>query len=73
MAAGKPVKTEKVLLFENNRLVEVATIPYKDTDNKWKVIELKVDITERKRNEAGLLQEASLISSLLDSIPDIVF
>jgi PAS domain S-box-containing protein len=31
------------------------------------------DITERKRVEAELMRQASLINSLLDSIPDIIF
>lgn len=32
-----------------------------------------VDITDRKRTEAALLQQTSLIQSLLNSIPDIIF
>ncbi|MFA5311006.1 MAG: diguanylate cyclase [Candidatus Omnitrophota bacterium] len=46
--------SEKVLPAENNRLVQVISLPYKSDDGKWLVAEVNVDITERKKTEEEL-------------------
>jgi two-component system cell cycle sensor histidine kinase/response regulator CckA len=40
--------TEEVLLKENNRPVQVTTIPFQNQEGEWLVAEVTVDITERK-------------------------
>jgi signal transduction histidine kinase/CheY-like chemotaxis protein len=54
--------TEETLVRENNRIVEVHTIPLLDKSGKWVVAEFNVDITERKRLEAekAKLEEQNL-------------
>ncbi len=46
--------TEETLPRENNRVVEVHTIPFQDASGQWLASELNVDITERKRVEQTL-------------------
>jgi PAS domain S-box-containing protein len=43
--------TEEVLPRENNRPVQVTTIPFQNEDGEWLVAEVNTDITERKRAE----------------------
>ncbi|NLO91496.1 MAG: GAF domain-containing protein [Elusimicrobia bacterium] len=45
----RTVVSEETLPREGSRPVEVTTIPYQDTDGKWLVAELNVDISERKK------------------------
>jgi PAS domain S-box-containing protein len=52
----KPVASEEVLAKENNRIIEVHTIPYQDTDGTWKVFEFNIDITKRKQIEKEISQ-----------------
>ncbi len=49
------VVTEEQLPRENNRVVEVHTIPFQDAAGQWLVAEFNVDITDRKRVEAELM------------------
>lgn len=51
LRSRKIIITEEILPRENNRLVEVHTIPFQDSENKWLVAEFNVDITERRRLE----------------------
>lgn len=56
--------TEETLVKENNRIVEVHTIPFLDSSGQWLVAKFNVDITERKRDEAKLreaLQEKDVM------------
>ena len=46
--------TEEVLPGENNRSVQVHTIPFQETDGQWRVAEFNIDITERKQAEERL-------------------
>jgi len=50
----KIVFSEEVLIAENNRLVQVISMPYKSDDGIWQVAEVNVDITERKKIEDEL-------------------
>lgn len=51
---NQPVITEEVLPNEGNRIVEVHTIPFQDSNGEWLVAEFNMDITERKRVEEAL-------------------
>ena len=46
--------TEEVLVKENNRPIQVTTIPFQDDKGEWVVAEVNVDITERKKIEKEL-------------------
>ncbi|MBM4091522.1 MAG: PAS domain S-box protein, partial [Planctomycetes bacterium] len=48
------VVSEEVLPREDNRVVEVHTIPFQDAKGEWLVAEFNVDITARKRTEEAL-------------------
>jgi PAS domain S-box-containing protein len=50
------VITEEVLTRENDRIVEVRSIPFRNADGQWLVAEVNIDVTERKRSEAALQQ-----------------
>ncbi len=50
----KIVVSEEILAKENNRIVEVHTIPFQETDGTWKVFEFNIDITRRKIAEEKL-------------------
>ncbi|MDD3988030.1 MAG: diguanylate cyclase [Candidatus Omnitrophica bacterium] len=58
--ARKALKTKKitvseeVLTAEDNRAVQVISMPYKSEDGKWLVAEVNVDITQRKKIEEEL-------------------
>ncbi len=43
--------SEEVLPLEENRVIEVHTIPYREPDGRWLVAEFNIDVTERKRAE----------------------
>ncbi|MFQ3548412.1 MAG: PAS domain S-box protein, partial [Armatimonadota bacterium] len=46
--------TEEILPKENNRIVEVHTIPFENEDGEWLVAEFNIDITERKQLENAI-------------------
>jgi len=52
----KVTVTEEVLMRENNRPIQVTTLPFQDKSGEWLVAEVNVDVSERKRLEAQLLQ-----------------
>jgi signal transduction histidine kinase/ActR/RegA family two-component response regulator len=53
---------EEVMPNENNRVVEVHTIPFQDLDGKWLFAEFNVDITRRKKAEEALVTAQRLES-----------
>ena len=61
--------TQEVLPRENNRVIEVHTIPFKDSNGKWLVAEFNVDITERKKAEDDLRQSEEKHRLTTDHIP----
>jgi PAS domain-containing protein len=63
--------TEEILPRENNRVVEVHTIPFKEADGSWKVAEFNIDITERKRAEQELLETNEKLKTLYQRLETI--
>ncbi|MFA5366829.1 MAG: PAS domain S-box protein, partial [Dehalococcoidia bacterium] len=61
---------EHVLPRENNRIVEVHTIPFQSADGEWLVSELNIDITERKRMEGALEGKERYFRSLIENSSD---
>jgi len=61
------VITEEKLPRENNRPIQVTTIPFQDETGKWLVAEVNVDITERKRTEEVLRETNEYLQNLFNS------
>lgn len=68
-----PVITEEILAQENNRPIQVTTIPFQDEDGKWMVAEVNADITERKRIEDALRSSNVLFETLARVSPAGIF
>ncbi|MDG6218761.1 MAG: PAS domain-containing protein, partial [Candidatus Thermoplasmatota archaeon] len=58
------IVTEEKLPRENNRIVEVHTIPFKNSDEQWLVAEFNIDITERKKIEKEMERQVNTIQLL---------
>ena len=59
------IVTEEILKKENNRPIQVTTIPFQDKDGKWLVAEVNVDITEQKKIEEQLDKYRKHLESLV--------
>jgi diguanylate cyclase (GGDEF)-like protein/PAS domain S-box-containing protein len=66
----KPVVTEEVLARENNRPVQVTTVPFQDQNGEWLVAEVNVDITERKRLENTLKESETRFKVIFNESTD---
>lgn len=55
--------TEEILPRENNRPIEVHTIPFKNAAGEWLVAEFNIDITEKRR-----LEQESLKTQKVESL-----
>jgi PAS domain S-box-containing protein len=67
------VVSEEVLVKENNRPIQVTTIPFQNEKGEWLVAEVNVDISERKKAEEGLRKSENKYKTLLESIPQKIF
>ncbi|MEW6291588.1 MAG: PAS domain-containing protein, partial [Thermodesulfobacteriota bacterium] len=56
--------TEEILVKENNRPVQVTTIPFQDETGEWLVAEVNADITERKKVENRLAKQKAELQHL---------
>ncbi len=59
--------TEELLPRENNRPIQVTTIPFQDDTGEWLVAEVNVDMTERKKAESRLTAQNDLLTALINS------
>jgi len=73
LATGRPVVREQVLPRENDRVVEVHTIPFQDRQGQWLVAEFKVDVTARAQAERRLEEQRALLAAIIEAIPAPVF
>jgi signal transduction histidine kinase/CheY-like chemotaxis protein/CHASE1-domain containing sensor protein/HPt (histidine-containing phosphotransfer) domain-containing protein len=64
------VVAEHVLVRENNRPVQVSSMPYQDESGEWLVAEVNTDITDRKRAEQALLFKTMLLEAESETSPD---
>ncbi len=69
----KAVITEEILTKENNRPVQVVTIPYQDEEGEWFAAEVNVDITERKKAENALRMAKDYAELVYRVIPSAIF
>ena len=67
LATKKPVVTEAILIKENNRPIQVTTIPFQNEKGEWLVAEVNVDITERKRVEEDLEKYRKHLEKMVES------
>jgi len=72
VATGQPQVSEETLPRENNRVVEVHTIPFEDAQGRRLIAEFNVDVTDRRRTEERLREQMRLLDTILDGIPDVV-
>ena len=58
---------------ENNKIVEIHTVPFQDTDGSWQVAEFNVDITKRKKGEEAIEAEREQLLALLNSMDEAIY
>jgi PAS domain S-box-containing protein len=63
LETNKTIVTQEVLLRENNRVIEVHTIPFHGKSGERLVAEFNIDITERKKTEEKF-------KAVINSTPD---
>lgn len=66
LSTKKRVVTEEVLVKEDNRPIQVTTIPFKNEAGEWLVAEINVDISERKKMEEELRKKNEQLMAMLD-------
>jgi len=73
--AGKQVDNSDCILLKSDgrELPIMKSVRHIQIDGKNKLLETFVDITKRKRAEEELQHQTSLLNSLIDSVPDIIF
>ncbi len=67
------VVTDKKLPRENNRIIEVHSIPFRDLKGRWLVANFTVDITERKKAEEVLQESEHRFRSITENIPGAIY
>jgi len=69
LETGETQIAEQVLLSENNRVVEVHTIPFQDSYGRRLVAEFNIDITRRKKLEEELRAGENYLRSIFRAAP----
>ena len=64
--------TEETLVRENNRPIQVTTIPFQDDSGEWLVAEVNADITELKRAGRELAQRAEELGATRQALLNMV-
>ena len=62
----KVVVSEEILVKENNRPIQVTSIPYQDKNGEWLVAEVNVDITQKKKVDEELKRYRNHLEQLVD-------
>jgi PAS domain S-box-containing protein len=73
MASKKTVIAEEVLAKENNRVVQVTTIPFQSESGEWLFAEVNVDISKRKEMEEEIKHMNVFLDSIIENMPSMVF
>ena len=58
---------EQILPGENNRYVQVTSMPFENEDGEWLIAEVYVDITERKKSEEALSKSEKRMKTILET------
>lgn len=75
----KVAVTEAALVKEENRPIQITSIPYQDEQGNWLVAEVSIDIAERRRIEEEILKRdrflagVAVATSQLLTTPDRIF
>ncbi|MDD5432517.1 MAG: PAS domain S-box protein [Candidatus Omnitrophica bacterium] len=64
------VIAEEVLIKENNRPIQVTTIPFQAENGEWLVAEVNVDIAERKKTEQEVKASEEKFRTIFDNATD---
>ena len=64
---------EEVLVKENNRPIQVTTIPFQNEEREWLVAEMKADISQRKQAEEALRTSKERYEHITSNIPGLVY
>ena len=62
----KTVVSEEILIKENNRPVQVTTIPFQNESGEWLVAEVNADISERKKIDEQLRRYREHLEELVE-------
>lgn len=61
--------TEETLVRENNRPIQVITMPFQDENGEWLVAEVNVDISKRKQAEEEIKKSRKILQDMIDAMP----
>lgn len=61
-----PVVSERIFSRENDRPVQVTSIPFRNENNQWMVAEINIDLSERKKLEQKLQNHCAYLEDRLN-------